>query len=162
MESMLDVGLADKETLLEYPLLELDFPDSFFAGYLIKNRYDEERLKISDKHETKRFSFATNNGTYKLYGLLKQASPNHKLVSSLNSRKTITIGEYSGLLNACGLSCLSCFLHFSPGLYPVDNNFLSHFFPEIDESFQETKSNIPSFQRVGNIYIFALINHHKN
>jgi len=162
MENMLDVTLAEQQPQLDYPLIKSDFPDSFFAGYIIKNRYDEERLNITKTYNTERFSFATNNGTYKLYGLLKHFSPNHKLVSSLNSRKTITIGEYSGLLNACGLSCLSCFLHFSPGLYPVDNNFSSHFFPEIDDTFQETKNNIPSFQQVGNIYIFALINHHKN
>ena len=101
---MLDVALAEQEPQLNYPLLKADFPDSFFAGYLIKNRYDEERLNISKNYNTERFSFATNNGVYKLFGLLKQASPNHKLVSSLNSRKTITIGEYGGLLNASVLS----------------------------------------------------------
>ena len=160
MESMLDHSLTEIEPQLVYPTLNDTFYDSFFAGYLIKNKYDEDRYAISKKFEPTRFSFATNNGVYKLYGVLKQASPNHKLISNLNSRKTITIGEYSGILNACGLSCFSCFLHFSPGLYPIDNVFINHFFPNIDDTFQE-KNNVPAFQRVGNIYLFTLINHHK-
>jgi hypothetical protein len=161
MEGMIDVNLAEHEPQASYPVLKKDFFDSFFAGYLIKNRYDEERLLISDKYPTSRFSFATNNGKYNLYGVLKQASPNHKLIFNLNSRNTITIGEYSNILNMCGLSCLTSFLHFSPGLYPIDSIFMEHFFPEIDDSFNEVKKNIPTFQRVGSIYIFALINHHK-
>lgn len=158
---MIDYTLAEVEPSLFYPLLDADFPDSFFAGFIVKNRYDEERYNISQKFEPVRFSFPTNNGVYKLYGKLKEASPNHKLISSLNSRKTIGVCDYSTLLNNCGLSCITCFLHFSPGLYPVDDDFMSHFFPEIDDTFIECKNNIPAFQRMGNIYLFTLINHNK-
>jgi hypothetical protein len=158
---MIDYTLAEVDTSLDYPALPVDFSDSFFSGFIVKNRYDEERYKINNSFEPVRFTFPTNNGAYKLYGRLKQASPNHKLISSLNSRDTISVCEYSTLLNSCGLSCLTCFLHFSPGLYPVDDTFMSHFFPEINEAFIDRKNNIPVFQRMGNIYLFALINHNK-
>lgn len=158
---MIDHTLAEVEPSLDYPALPEDFTDSFFAGFIIKNRYDEERYNIHNKFDPVRFSFPTNNGVYKLYGRLKQGSPNHKLISNLNSRETISVCEYSTLLNSCGLSCLTCFLHFSPGLYPVDDSFMNHFFPEIDETFIEGKNNVPAFQRMGNIYLFTLINHNK-
>lgn len=158
---MIDHTLADVEPLLEYSTLPKEFTDSFFAGFIIKNRYDEERFNINSKFNPVRISFPTNNGVYRLFGALKQASPNHKLVSNLNSRKTISVCEYSHILDGCGLSCLTSFLHFSPGLYPVDNKFMNHFFPDIDDSFITAKTDIPAFQRVGNIYLFALINHYK-
>jgi len=161
MKDMIDHSLAEDKPQLAYPQLQDGFQDSFFAGHIIKNRYDEERLTISNKFNTSRFSFPTNNGDYYLYGVVKQASPNHKLISSLNKKKTINIGEYSGMLTSNGLSCLTCFLHFSPGLYPVDSNYMDHFFPEIDDTFNESSKSIPTFQRLGTIYLFALVNHNK-
>lgn len=158
---MIDYTLAEQEPQLTYSLLPEDFQDSFFAGYIIKNKYDEERFDINKKFNPIKFSFPTNNGNYKLFGKIKQASPNHKLVSNLNSVKTISVCEYSNILSGCGLSCLTCFLHFSPGLYPVDDVFMNHFFPELDDTFIQVKNNIPAFQQVGNIYLFALINHNK-
>lgn len=161
MKDMIDHSLADVKPQLAYPQLQDGFQDSFFAGHIIKNRYDEERLVISKKFNTSRFSFPTNNGDYHLYGLVKQASPNHKLISSLNKKKTINIGEYGGLLTSNGLSCLTCFLHFSPGMYPLDSIYMNHFFPEVDDTFNEHNNSIPTFQRLGTIYLFTLVNHNK-
>ena len=162
MEITLDYELANQQPSLEYPELPENFSHHFFAGYIIKNKYDEERLSIHSKFAPKRFSFATNNSTYKLYGMLLEASPNHKLISALTKNESINIGEYNSLLTLNGLSCLTCFLHFSPGLYPIDTNYLNRFFPSLDESIFNNKKIIPNFQRIGNIYLFALINHRKS
>ena len=161
MEIVLDYELAEQQPVLEYPHLPEDFSHHFFAGYIIKNRYDEERLSIHKKLNPTRFAFNTNNGVYKLYGILKEASPNHKLIDILTQKQRINIGEYNALLTLSGLSCLTCFLHFSPGLYPIDINYLNRFFPTIDDSLYNNKMIIPNFQRIGNIYLFALINHKK-
>jgi len=158
---MINYTLAEVKPSLEYPVLSPDFQDSFFTGFIIKNKYDEERYNINSKFDPIRFSFPTNNGNYKLFGCLKQASPNHKLISNLNARETISVCEYSNILSSCGLSCLTCFLHFSPGLYPVDDKFINKFFPDFNDSFVSVKNNVPAFQQVGNIYLFALINHNK-
>lgn len=162
MEITLDYELANQQPALDYPELPENFSHHFFAGYIIKNKYDEERLSIHNKFTPKRFSFATNNGTYKLYGMLHETSPNHKLISALTKNESINIGEYNSLLTLNGLSCLTCFLHFSPGLYPIDTNYLNRFFPSFDESIFNNKKIIPNFQRIGNIYLFALINHRKS
>ena len=161
MEIVLDYELADQPPVLEYSPLAENFTHHFFAGYIIKNRYDEERLSIHSKLKPTRFLFNTNNGAYKLYGLLKEASPNHKLIDVLTQKHRINIGEYNTLLTLNGLSCLTCFLHFSPGLYPIDINHLDKFFPTTGESLYNNKMVVPNFQRIGNIYLFALINHTK-
>lgn len=162
MEIALDYELAEQEPSLNYSPLPEDFSHYFFTGYIIKNRYDEERLSIHSKFNPKRFSFTTNNSKYNLYGILNEASPNHKLISALTKNNFINIGEYSSILTLNGLSCFTCFLHFSPGLYPIDSNYLNRFFPSIDESIFNNKKIIPHFQKISNIYLFALINHKKS
>lgn len=160
MEMVLDYSLTAQEPEHEYPLLDTD--NCFFIGHIIKNKYDENRLHINSRYNPQRFSFNTNNGKYNLYGIFKEAALNNKLITELRKNTYINIGEYSSILAMNKLSCLSCFLHFSPGLYPIDSIYSKRFFSDIDESHFTIKKDIPTFQWISSIYLFTLINYHKN
>jgi hypothetical protein len=157
MEMMVDHELANNLPLEEYPVLDEQFECGFFMGYLIKNLYDEKRFKINKKYSPQRFTFNSNNGPYRLYGILNNKK--NTLIDSLVSNPPQNIGEYSSVLSVNEASCLTCFLHFSPGLYPLDNDYVQKVFSDIDLNEFNSNKNILPFQRIGHIYIFALVNH---
>jgi len=68
----LNYKLADNPPAKCYAPLKLN-GSKLFAGYIIKNEYDEQRIEISRKLNPARFSFLTNTGDYKLYGILKDS-----------------------------------------------------------------------------------------
>lgn len=158
METLIDHQLVNQPPRKEYEALDHNFDSGYFAGYIIKNLYDEKRFSINKNYNPKRFLFRTNNGDYNLYGIFTQAQITDLLINNLTATPPTNIGEYSSLLTLNGLSCMSCFLHFSPGLYPIDSTYLHRFFNFNIEEFN-TQKNIPSFQRLGHIYLFALVNH---
>ena len=156
---LIDHELVNQLPIDPYTVLDKTFKSGFFAGYLIKSLYDEKRFLIHKKHQPKKLLFNSNNGLHRLYGLVKTVGGENRLINQLIQTPPQNIGEYSSILAMNKLSCLHCFLHFSPGLYPVDNIFVDKIFPELSlEGFRENK-NIPPFQRIGHIYLFALINH---
>jgi len=157
METLVDHELANNSPQEVYPVLDKSFECGFFMGYLIKNLYDEKRLKINKKYSPQRFIFNSNNGPYRLYGILKNNK--NKLINSLQATPPQNIGEYSLILSANNASCLTCFLHFSPGLYPLDNDYTQNVFSEIKLDEFNSNKNVLPFQRIGHIYIFALVNH---
>lgn len=156
MSTLIDHKLAEIAPQESYPLFNDDH--SFFCGYIIKNNYDENRLQISRKLSPKRFTFKTANNEFKLYGITSPAPYNHKLISTLTKQAPKNIYEYNSLLTSNGLSCFSCFLYFSPELYPVDSAHISKFFHDLNiESSFSIKKGVPAFQRVGHIYLFVLL-----
>ena len=159
METLIDHELVSQLPKKSYEPAGNNFESGYFAGYIIKNLYDEKRFSINKKYNPKRFSFETNNGVYNLYGTQIAAAITDSLINNLTATPPKNIGEYSSLLTLNGLSCLSCFLHFSPGLYPIDSTYLHRIFTNLNIEDFNTQKNIPSFQRVGHIYLFALVNH---
>jgi len=159
MGLLLDHELANSAPEDAYFILENNFRCGFFLGYLIKNKYDENRFKINKKWCARKIQFNTNNGPYRLYGLLKEISEENKLIKQLIQTPPQNIGEYSSLLAHNKLSCVNCFLHFSPGVYPIDNNFIHTVFGEVDIENFNCREDIPTFQRIGHTYFFALVNH---
>ena len=159
MESVLDPGLADVKPQQDYPLLT-NFESGFFCGYNIKNQYDEKRLEINPDYNPRRFQFKTNYGTYNLYGIFKP-NPKNSFIKKLEQTPPSNIGEYSSTLTLEGYSCLTCFLFFSPGLYPVDSYYKNNLFEEINFEEFSINPDVPTFQRLGHIYLFALVNHQK-
>lgn len=157
METLINHHLSDVPSAHCYDLLDVDFKSGYFAGHIIKNLYDEQRFLINEKYNPQRFTFATSNGNYKLYGILKPTSD--ALIKQLTDAPPDCIGAYSSALTLRGLSCMTCFLHFSPGLYPIDSAYLHRIFPDIAMNNFNTNKNAPSFQRIGHIYLFALVNH---
>ena len=159
MEAVLDHGLAEVKPQGLYPVLN-NFESGLFCGYIIKSQYDEERLEINPGYNPQRLLFKTNNGPYHLYGVFKPNKLN-SLIKKLEQTPPQNIGEYSSLLTQEGLSCLTCFLFFSPGLYPVDSYYKNNFFSEINFEDFSANFSLPPFQRIGHIYLFALVNHQK-
>lgn len=159
METLIDHELVTQQPTKNYEPVDHDFESCYFAGYIIKNLYDEKRFSINKKYNPKRFSFTTNNGVYNLYGIQTPALITDSLINNLTATPPKNIGEYSSLLTLNGFSCLSCFLHFSPGLYPIDSSYLHRVFTDLNIEDFNTQKNIPPFQRVGHIYLFALVNH---
>ena len=156
MSLLIDHKLAEIAPQEEYPVFNDDH--SFFCGYIIKNNYDEKRLLISKKLSPKRFTFKTINNELKLYGITIPAPYNHKLISTLLKQTPKNIYEYNSILTSNGLSCFSCFLYYSPELYPIDSAYINKFFSTLDiEKSFSIKKGVPSFQRVGHIYLFALL-----
>jgi len=151
---LLDYNLADLPPQKSYPFLKLD-SHKLFAGYLIKNQYDEQRLKICKTYDPVRFSFLTNTGDYKMYGILRDTQA--PFMQQLAEKKISNLVEYNSLLTLEGMSCYNCFLHFAPGLYPIDSVYLNRFFPEVDFSNFNNKRNISTFQKMSHIYLFTLI-----
>lgn len=157
MGLLIDHELVNSDTQEEYPVLSDSFKGGFFVGHLIKNLYDEKRFKIYKTSSPRRLTFNSNNGPYKLYGILTEKE--NTLIKNLKQAPPQNIGEYSTLLSINKFSCLTCFLHFSPGLYPIDNSYIQEVLPEADlNDFNCNKSVLP-FQRIGHIYFFALVNH---
>lgn len=159
METLINHELVNQPPSKNYDLLPYDFDSGYFAGYVIKSLYDEKRYSINKNYNPKRFSFNTNNGVYKLYGLFNPAPITDLFINNLTATPPANIGEYSSLLTLNGLSCMTCFLRFSPGLYPIDSTYLTRFFSFLNIDDFNSQKNIPSFQRLGHIYLFALVNH---
>lgn len=156
---LLDHELVSSDPIDTYSILDENFKSGFFAGFLIKNLYDEKRFNINKKYNPQRVLFNSNNGPYRLYGSIKSVGEENKLLKQLINTPPQNIGDYSSILTSNNLSCLHCFLHFSPGLYPIDNLYMSDLFPELNiENFNSNK-HIPTFQRIGHIYFFAIVNH---
>ena len=155
---MVNLELTHKAPQKKYAPLHLDCP-KLFAGYIIRSEYDEQRLQIDRKFNPQRFSFATETGAYNLYGLLQDTAAN--FVKKIENKNITNINDYSYVLALEGLSCITCFLHFSPGMYPVDSSYLSRYFPNVDLCNFNVKRNISSFQKVSHIYFFALVKYKK-
>ena len=158
MEAIVDTihySLAENPPRKNYTPIKLN-NSKLFAGYIIKNEYDEQRIEISRKLKPTRFSFLTNSGDYKLYGLIKDSDAS--FLTYLQNKRFNNVMEYSSYLTLQGMSCLTCFLHFAPGLYPIDSSYMGNYFPEINFENLNKKKNISDFQKVAHIYFFALVN----
>lgn len=160
METVLDFELTEQQTTGEYPPLDETFSQGLFYGYHVKNKYDEERLLIQNIPGVAKFTFSTNNGPFKLYGLLNK-NTSSTLLTKLTNTPPGNIGEYNSFLTLNGLSCLTCFLYFSPGLYPIDTHYSKRFFPDIENSIFSCNKKVAKFQRMAHTYLFALINLNK-
>jgi len=157
MVTQLSHELAEVSPSFDYPLLE-DFNPSVFCGYVIKNLFDEKRFNINKKYNPQRFSFKTNEKTYRLYGMVNEVPVNNLFVKALINTPPTNIGEYNSLLTLNGLSCFSCFLYFNPGLYPIDTSHTTTFIPDVDLKNFSCEKSLPFYQSIGHIYLFALIN----
>ena len=157
MVNQLSHELAEVSPSFDYPVLE-NFHPTLFCGYVIKNLFDEKRYNINEKYNPKRFSFKTDQALYRLYGVLHTPGDENLFIKKLTQHPPLNIGEYNSFLTLNGLCCFSCFLYFNPGLYPVDTSYVTSLFPELNLENFSTEKEVPFYQRIGHIYVFALIN----
>lgn len=154
-KTLINLELTHKQPSKVYaPLVLTD--SKLFAGYIIRNQYDEQRIEIDRKFNPQRFLFSSNNLDYYMYGLLQNSK--HRFIEKIQNSNMTSLSDYNYALALEGLSCITCFLHFDPGLYPIDSSYLPRYFPAVNFSEFNVKKNVPSFQKVSHIYFFALVN----
>jgi hypothetical protein len=156
MEEIISYELAEQKPSLEYTsLCDNDLP-VIFAGHIVNSKYDEKRLNIKD---ASRLIFETVNKDYHLYGTYIKPSRNNHFINELQLAPPTNLNDYNKLLSRHELSCFDCFLHFSPGIYPIDLTHKDYFFNDLDLNTLLSKNkNIATFQQAGSIYLLALIN----
>lgn len=159
METILSYELADQEPSLEYREIDSDKLPMCFLGYIINNKYDESRLSLPKNVNASRFIFNTINKKYFLYGLINKPLRNNNFINNLQLSPPNSLKDYYSFLNKNNYSCYDCFLHFSPGVYPLDLQYKEDFFKNLNFSELLSKNkNVASFQQLGSIYLLALIN----
>lgn len=155
METILDCELVNQEVEKTYNTLSSDQYPCLFLGYIIKNRYDERRYSICESLNPIRFSYPTSS-KLNFYGVVSNRQNN--FLSELQAKQPLNLNDYSSFCVEQDMSCYSCFLYFFPYLYPVDSTHRERFFPNINiESFYINDNNIPIYQRVGSLYMFAFL-----
>lgn len=156
MEEIISYELADQKPDLDYSFIDTESLPTIFAGYIVNNKYDEKRLQIKN---ASRIIFETVNKDYYLYGTYSKPSRNNNFINELQLNPPTNLNDYNKLLARHNYSCFDCFLHFSPGLYPIDLIHKDSFFKDLDLNTLLSKNkNVASFQQAGSIYLLALIN----
>lgn len=123
-------NLADQSVVHErYKPAPINTLPCIVMGFVMKNRYDEQRLKIKKilapvnlEHEYK-----SSDGVDKIYihGIKLEPLPsvNH-LCEAINRARPITPHSYKNILKYNRLSCDNCVQHLRDGVYPIDVNCL--------------------------------------
>ena len=126
---MIDVALVDEPVNGDsFELIDIDRP-YLFLGHIVKNQYDNLRLKLNDKYNPKKFyaSYKEDNkwNMLPLYGItLKLNDTGIKLAKLLNEQesKNINLIIYENLISQFNLSCGDCYNYFKNKIYPIDFN----------------------------------------
>jgi len=156
MEEIISYELAEQKPSLNYTRLCANDLPIVFSGYIVNSKYDEKRLLTKS---SSRLIFETVNKDYHLYGTYAKPSRNNQFINELQLTPSTNLNDYNKLLSRHGLSCFDCFLHFSPGIYPIDLIHKDYFFKDLDLNTLISKNkNIATFQQAGCIYLLALIN----
>lgn len=107
-------------------LLGDDYEPFLFLGFVIKNEYDNQRLKIDERYDPQKIC-VVKHATSKaipLYGIV--LSPNSKVRELINivkeQHKTgpITLSTYKNLLSQYSLSCEHTYYYFNDAVLPID------------------------------------------
>jgi len=86
-------------------------------GFVMKNRYDERRLKI----KTLMNPVNVVHSTIHIHGVrLDSLETVNHLCETITRAEPITVESYKNILKYNRLSCDNCSQHLRPGVYPVD------------------------------------------
>jgi len=141
-------------------------------GFQLKNLYDQQRIKIKTKYNTKDIvhilptvnleaAFFRGIKIYireKYLPLIDQLKQFNTILSD-----SVDVSVYKSLLDEYGLTCNDCFAFLKKGVYPVDGRCLSDI-SNIDitlESLYENAFNtksVPVYQSFSSFTIFILCN----
>jgi len=168
---MIDVSLVDVPVSMDDFSYETPLQPSIFLGFIIKNEYDNKRLKINEDYNPKRFiRIYKENGKSKmlpLYGICLELNELGKKVVNLISKQEksydINLLVYQNLLNECDLTCNDCYAYFKSGIYPIDFNkfrYLSQGEGSKDKKILQHMLNLDEskfdFQKFGSILSLIL------
>lgn len=141
-------------------------------GFQLKNLYDQQRIKIKSKYNTKDIIhiLPTANVEAAFFRGIKIFIRENYLtlinqLKTLNTilSDTINVEEYKKLLKEYDLTCNDCYASLRKGIYPVDGHCLAKIsniditLESLYENAFDTKS-IPAFQSFSTFTIFILCN----
>ena len=166
--SLVDVPVNGEDFDLQY---EIDRP-CLFIGHILKNEYDNQRLKINDEYKPiKFFASYLEDGEWKLmplYGIVRELNENGKKICKVlkdqERRGNMNLIIYENLLNEFDVSCDDCYGYFKKSIYPVDFNKFRKF---TDDKISQDKKilqhllnldeNKFDFQKFGSIISLLLV-----
>jgi len=132
---MIDVSLVDEPVNgNDFDLIfEYDRP-CLFIGYILKNEYDNQRLKLNeDYYPVKFFAPYSEDGAMKLlplYGILRNLNEQglkiSKILSEQKNRANINLIIYENIINQFDITCSDCYGYYKEDIYPIDFNKFRH------------------------------------
>tara|TARA_Y100000310_G_C20592134_1_gene768632 strand:+ start:185 stop:640 length:456 start_codon:yes stop_codon:yes gene_type:complete len=138
---------------------------------MIKNKFDESRIKIKPKYKPERISHFTWSHQLEpvfFYGVeIKPkktwASLLDRVSTLVNDKPDITPHQYMDILKPYNLSCDECYSYLSDGVYPIDVEHLSSisrktFTKEMNSGFNNMlqQTEHPWYATLPNFKLFIL------
>jgi len=143
-------------TFEETPLLEYKNADSkkVFIGCFIKNKYDEDRIKIKNSLNPIRLKHLDKH----MYGCVFDLKKNHQeMLETFEKFKGIDLFFYSKTLKKYNLTCEENFSYLNYGLYPVDSKCISEYMPNFTyKEFFDDILEIPRYQKIKSVNMVFL------
>ena len=117
---MIDISLTDiPVNLSDYKVLDNKSYPILCLGFIIKNQYDNERIKINTDYNP--VSILHKNIPFK--GIMLTPSPKirdlFKVIKD-QEKNRITLKTYENILNQFNFSCKHTYAYFSDHIYPID------------------------------------------
>jgi len=166
-------------SLVEQPVNSDDFDCIFeydkpclFIGHILKNEYDNQRLKLNDDyHPVKFFAPYNESGEMKLlplYGILRNLNKHgleiSKIIYEQENRGNINLIIYENIINQFDITCSDCYGYYKERIYPVDfNKFRKLTDDEIAtdgkilQHLLNLEDNKFDFQKFGSVVCFLLM-----
>lgn len=169
MTTIAPTRLADQPVdLKRYKRFQsIEFP-KIILGFVIRNKYDEQRLQIKPIMQPKRiahdFGDHDHLSTMTFHAVELQGTPqvNH-LCEAIHRASPITMDSYRNILQYNRLSCDACSQMLRDGVYPIDIKclpLLSKNRYKTDyvwlRTLLETNDDLPWFSSWSNFNIFML------
>ena len=144
-----------------------------FIGMPIHHRYDQERIKISDKYISENIFHIQPHPivqTAFFKGIpFKLSSKYTDLIEDIEFSTGLFIepkrDEYINLLKSYNLSCDSCYLYLSKGIHPIDDrhiDVLSNGKLKIKDLYKNIFTNTKDcFQCFGHLSVFILTSNYQ-
>lgn len=127
---MIDVALVDEPVCGDsFEFIDIDRP-YLFLGHIVKNQYDNLRLRLNDEYNPKKFyaSYKEQNkwNMLPLYGINLKLNETGiklaKILSDQENRSSVNLIIYENLINQFDLTCGDCYNYFKNKIYPIDFN----------------------------------------
>jgi|TARA_A100000172_G_scaffold58564_1_gene38233 hypothetical protein len=127
---MIDISLVEQPVNIDNFESKLPFRPSLFLGFILKNEYDNKRLKIKENYNPKKFVYICEEekklDIIPLYGILLKLNGQGVDLTNLIQRQikanNINLVVYENLLSQYNLKCDDCYGYFRKGVYPIDFN----------------------------------------
>tara|TARA_R110002020_G_scaffold284342_2_gene499956 strand:- start:1997 stop:2506 length:510 start_codon:yes stop_codon:yes gene_type:complete len=127
---MIDVALIDTPVNCDDFENIIPREPCVFIGFILKNEYDNQRLKINEKFIPRKFLkvFKTDKKLEiaPLYGVCLELNETgqklRKLIKKQEVVKNINLVVYENILSQFELTCHDCYGYFKNGIYPIDFN----------------------------------------